>query len=112
MKQQLDRRSENARRHAEEARTRIIATLGEIRHRIDPRTVAAEMANGVIDRVHHLLGEASSTAKSKPWLVAVAATLVGIALTYRTGKANSKEIEPGDKQPNAPEKVDRRTKEI
>lgn len=112
MKQQFDRRSENARRNAADARARIIATLGEIRHRIDPRTVAAETANGMIDRVHHLLGEASSTAKSKPWFVAVGATLVGIALTYRPGRQPSEEFEPGNRQPNAPEKVDRRTKEI
>ncbi len=112
MKQQFDRRSERARRDAEAARARIIATLGEIRHRIDPRTVAAEAAHGLLDRVNLALGEASSTARSRPWLVAVGATLVGVALTYRSGKVADQEDKSEERQPMTPEKVDRRTKEI
>ncbi len=102
MKQQLDRRSERAREEAEAARARIMATLAEIRHRIDPRTVATETAQGVLDRVNHVLSEASSTAKSKPWLLAIGATLAGIALSYRKGKPANREIEPRPKQPIEP----------
>jgi ElaB/YqjD/DUF883 family membrane-anchored ribosome-binding protein len=112
MKQQLDRRSERARLEAEAARARIIATLSEIRRRIDPRTIASETAHDLLDRVNNQLGQASSAAKSRPWLVAVGATLVGVALTYRARMTAEDGSESSSKQPNSPGKVDRRTKEI
>jgi hypothetical protein len=113
MKQIFDRRIAKSRTDAEVARAQIITTLGEIRHRIDPRVVVSEVAEDVIAQLNDLIGDVTNAAKSKPWMLAAGATLVGIAITIGTAKGigHAVEAEPSE-QPNAPQKVKRRNKEI
>jgi ElaB/YqjD/DUF883 family membrane-anchored ribosome-binding protein len=84
----FDRRTDAARLRATEARAKVIATVGEVRHRLDPRTVAAETAEGMLGHVNQILGDATAVAKSRPWLLAAGASLVGVVLTLRRRKGS------------------------
>lgn len=83
IKRAAGRQLENAEASAAAARAEVLATLQQIRHRIDPRIVVAETAERGVARVNHLLETAQGAMKRKPWLVAVGATLFGIAVAAR-----------------------------
>jgi len=83
VKRAATRQVESAEANAAVARADVLATLQEIRHRIDPRVVVAETAERGLTRVNGLLDGASATVKSRPWLVMAGATLFGIAIAAR-----------------------------
>lgn len=99
MKALFDRRSDAARARADEARAKVIATIGEVRHRLDPRTVASETAAAALDRVNRLVGDATEAAKARPWLLAAGASLFGIIISLRSRGEDRKA--PVDDGPDA-----------
>jgi ElaB/YqjD/DUF883 family membrane-anchored ribosome-binding protein len=83
VKRALDRRIESAQAKARTARARVLATIGEVRHRLDPRTVARETIDAGFTQATRLVTETASAAKERPWLLALGATLFGLAVTVR-----------------------------
>jgi ElaB/YqjD/DUF883 family membrane-anchored ribosome-binding protein len=83
VKHAASRQVESAEASAAAARADVLATLMEIRHRIDPRVIVAETAERGVAKANRLLDEAQATVRDRPWLVAVGATLFGIAVAAR-----------------------------
>ena len=81
MKRQIDRRVLTAADEARIARARVMATLDRLRHRVDPRVMAAETAEQALDGATSWIAEATTSAKSRPWLLGIVATVIGIAMT-------------------------------
>lgn len=79
----VEHRLQTAQSDVEVARAEILATLEEIRHRLDPRTIVAETAERGFARATAALDDAQVGLRSRPWLVALGATLFGIALAAR-----------------------------
>jgi len=97
VKQAFDRSVEAARARATEKRLRVIATFGELRHRTDPRTIIAETAEEGRRTVNRMIGDATAAATSRPWLLALGATLFGIAITLRAHLATDRQDEKATK---------------
>lgn len=93
MKGAFDRRVDAARLEATERRAQVLSTIGEVRHRLDPKTVIAGTAGAAFDRVNRLIGDATAGATSRPWLLAVGATLFGIAISLRAHLAQDESDE-------------------
>lgn len=83
VKRAANRQLESAEAQAAVARADVLATLTEIRHRIDPRVIVAETAERGVAKVNGLLDDAQGAVRRRPWLVAVGATLFGIAVAAR-----------------------------
>ena len=98
MKDAFDRRVDVARIKATKRRAQVLSTISEVRHRLDPKTVVAETAGAALNRVNSLLGNATTGATSRPWLLAVGATLFGVALALRSRKGSDL---PDDPDPDA-----------
>ncbi len=90
MKQAIDRHLSVALAEAQAARSRFRATVDELRNRLDPRTIASETVSDAVAGASHLLAEATTAAKARPWLIGLAATIAGIAMTVqsRTGSTD------------------------
>ena len=58
-----------------------MATLGQLRERTQPSVMVAETAEQALEGATRWIAEATSTAKSRPWLIGVVATVIGIAMT-------------------------------
>jgi hypothetical protein len=94
VKRAAGRQLESAEANAAAARADVLATLHEIRHRIDPRVIVAETAEHGVAKVSAMLDDVQSTVRARPWLVAVGATLFGIAVAARARLlAESEEID-------------------
>lgn len=93
MKGAFDRRVAAARLEATEKRAQVLATIAEVRHRLDPKTVIAETASEAFDRVNRVLRDATVGATSRPWLLAAGATLFGIAISLRAHLAKAEQDE-------------------
>ena len=87
MKGAFDRRVEAARVEATEQRAQVLSTIAEVRSRLDPKTIIAETATSAFGHVNRLLDDATTGAKSRPWLLAMGATLFGIVVSLRTRQA-------------------------
>lgn len=87
MKGAFDRRVEVARVEATEQRAQVLSTIAEVRSRLDPKIIIAETATSAFGQVNRLIGDATAGAKSRPWLLAVGATLFGIVVSLRTRQA-------------------------
>jgi type IV secretory pathway TrbD component len=83
VKRAASRQLESAEASAAAARADVLATLQEIRRRIDPRVIVAETAERGVARVNGILDGAQETVRTRPWLVALGATLFGIAVAAR-----------------------------
>lgn len=83
MTRAIDRHVDHARAEAERARERAISTIAEVRYRLSPRTIAAETVEQAWVHVAGALEEVAGAAKSRPWVLAGIATLVGLALSWR-----------------------------
>lgn len=91
MKGAFDRSVEVARIEATERRAQVLATIAEVRHRLDPKTIVAETAGAAFARVSSLIGDATAGATSRPWLLAVGATLFGVILSLRAHLAEGEQ---------------------
>lgn len=83
VKRAATRQVESAEANAAVARANVLATLQQIRHRIDPRVIVAETAERGTAKVTGLLDDAQAGLRARPWLVALGAVLVGIAAAAR-----------------------------
>lgn len=95
MKREADLLVGQAERNARVARARLLATLAEIRHRIDPRVIAAETAEGALARANHLLDDAKTAIKDRPAITAASgvafAAAVGLRFWLAKGKDDGKD---------------------
>ena len=93
MKRVIDRRVLSAQAEVATRRAEIVAVVGELRRRLDPRVVAAETASGVKDHVNRTISAAGSAAKTQPWLLAAAAALLatGVAAAIKFRSSGSEE---------------------
>jgi hypothetical protein len=57
-----------AEREAARSRAQFMATLAEIRHRTDPRVIAAEAAENLYGRANQLLDTTTTAARARPAL--------------------------------------------
>lgn len=89
----FDRRVGAARLDATQRRAQVLSTISEVRHRLDPKVVLAEATTTAFDRLHRAIGDATTSAKSRPWILAAVATLAGVAISLRHSPADAK---PGD----------------
>jgi hypothetical protein len=71
------------------SRAQFLATLAEIRYRIDPRVIAAESFDSALDRAADLIDTTKTSVRSRPlvWLGALATFLVLIGLRSWLPKA-------------------------
>ena len=91
MKRVIDRRVLSAQAEVSARRAELFAIVGHLRHRLDPRVIAAETASDVKDQVIRTIG---STAKAQPWL------LVGASALFAIGVAAAlKFSSPGGEEP-------------
>ena len=80
MKQVIDRRVLSAKAEVTAKRAEIGAIIGELRHRLDPRVIAAETASDVKDKVSGAITTATTAAKERPWLLAGASALIAVGV--------------------------------
>ena len=85
MKRVIDRRVLSAQAEVTAKRAEIVATIGELRHRLDPRVIAAETASDVKGQVSLAIRSASTAAKAQPWLLVGASALIaaGVAAVIK-----------------------------
>lgn len=93
MKNEADLLVKYAEREATRSRAQFLATLAEIRHRADPRVIAAEAAENLLGRANHLLDTTTSSVRSRPALslggLAAFAIAVGLRVWIAKGKSKS-----------------------
>lgn len=99
MRKIVDRAVLNAEREAKAARFRLTATTAELRHRLDPRVLAAHGFEAITDRAQALVSETGATAKARPYLSAggFAAFIAAVGFRYWIGRRKS-----GDKATDVP----------
>lgn len=102
MKGAFDRSVDVARLSATEKRAQVLSTIAEVRRRLDPKTVIAEAASDAFDNINRVIGDATTGAKSRPWLLAVGATVFGIALSLRKRSPVGKTEDSDDDQATKP----------
>jgi phage terminase small subunit len=98
VKRAATRQVESAEANAAAARADVLATLQEIRHRIDPRVIVAETAERSLTRVNDVLDGAQATVKTHPWLVLLGASLLGLAVAARA-RLLAESDEPDETEP-------------
>lgn len=88
MRKVVDRVVLNAERDAKAARARLMGTTTELRHRLDPRVLAAEGAESLADRAQALVHAAGTTAKARPYASAggLAAFVAAVGFRYWIGR--------------------------
>lgn len=90
MKNEAELLVKYAEREVVRSRGQLMATIAEIRHRIDPRVMAAETADKIVGRASDALSATTSSVKSHPVLsLGGVAAFVG-ALGLRTWLARRK----------------------
>ncbi len=75
---------------AAEARRRIALTVGEIRHRLDPRTIANEAIDAATERGAELLARGRKAASDNLGAISIAGALVGVVAGARHPRTNRK----------------------
>ena len=85
MKRVIDRRVLSAKAEVTAKRAEIVAIIGELRYRLDPRVIAAETASDVKGQVSRAISSAGTAAKAQPWLVVGASALIaaGVAAVIK-----------------------------
>ena len=93
MKRVIDRRVLSAQAEVSARRAEVVAIIGDLRHRLDPRVIAAETASDVKDQVSRTIGAFGSTAKAQPWLLVGASALfaIGVAAALKFNSSGSEE---------------------
>lgn len=73
-----------AQAEADAARARLNGTIALLKHRLDPRVVAAETAENMADRAHRFVSNGTHAVASRPALSAttVAAFLAAVGLRW------------------------------
>jgi hypothetical protein len=93
MKNQADLLVKHAERESKRARASFLATLAEIRHRTDPRVIAAELAEDVVGRANQMLDDTTTSIRKRPALplggLAAFAIAVGLRLWLAKSKVDS-----------------------
>jgi hypothetical protein len=93
VKNEADLLVKYAERESVRSRARFMATLAEIRHRADPRVIAAEAAENLLGRANHLLDTTTTTVRSRPALslggLAAFVIAVGLRVWVAKGKKDS-----------------------
>jgi hypothetical protein len=84
VKRAAGRQLESAEAASAAARAAVLVTLQQIRHRLDPRVIVAETAERGVAKANQLLDDAQASVRARPWLIAVGATLFGIAVAARS----------------------------
>ncbi len=86
----IDRRIAAASRDAASARARFTNTVDELRTRLSPHNLARETVDQASSNVAHLLGEAATVVRARPWMIALGSTVAGLAVAaYRRGPAGT-----------------------
>lgn len=80
---------------ADEARTRMTATLDEIQERLDPRRIASDAFDKLTGGGVQLVSQARDAAKAHPLALGAAAAAVGLALLARRGLSRAR-VDLGD----------------
>ena len=93
MKRVIDRRVLSAQAEVTARRAEIVAIIGDLRHRLDPRVIAAETASDVKEQVSRTIDAVGSTAKAQPWLLVAASALfaVGVAAALKFNSPGGEE---------------------
>lgn len=109
MKRAADLLIAHEKRSVEKARTELFATLTEIRHRLDPRVIAAETAENIAGRASQLVDSARTTvgehkvASTGGVLAFVIAVALRIWISRKSGdRAVKPEDEPLVDEPTPP----------
>ena len=80
---------------ADEARTRMTATLDEIQERLDPRRIASDAFDKLTGGGVQLVSQARDAAKAHPLAMGAAAAAVGLALLAKRGLSRAR-VDLGD----------------
>ncbi|MBA3895657.1 MAG: hypothetical protein H0X36_00645 [Sphingomonadaceae bacterium] len=94
MKDQADLLVARAEGRAQRSRAKLLSTLAEIRHRLNPRVVATEAAESVADRAGRLVHDAGEAAKDRP----VTAGAGAFALAAAVGLGVWMKLRPHDEE--------------
>jgi len=99
MKRTLDKRIAATTEEAEAARAKLIATATALRDRLTPAALARDAVDRVTDNARAALVGATVAARSRPMMLAVAATFFGVILSRRAARSTDKEATnaPGDR---------------
>jgi ElaB/YqjD/DUF883 family membrane-anchored ribosome-binding protein len=84
VKDLVDRRIVAAKAEAKAARAKLMATLGEVRHRLDPRVVASETVDSAVSSAANMLDNATTAVRSRPWMLGLGATAAGLMIAARS----------------------------
>jgi hypothetical protein len=80
-------------RESKRARASFMATLAEIRHRADPRVMAAEAAEDLLGRANQMLDNTTASIRNRPALATggMAAFVIAVGLRFwlARGKVDS-----------------------
>ena len=75
---------------AAEARRRMSLTIGEIRHRLDPRTIADHALDAATERGAQLLARGRQTARENLGAISIVGAIAGMAIGARTNQKTRK----------------------
>ena len=94
----LDRRISAAKREAEVARSQVLSTIAELRHRTDPHTIIAEAKDSARVYASELASDLTDKVRARPWLVAAAASALGLVIAGRAKYGADEDATPEDEQ--------------
>lgn len=75
-----------ARAEADAARARLNATVVELRHRLSPKVIARETAQGAANRLGHAVTTGNEAMRARPWLPWAIGIAVGGFAAWRTNR--------------------------
>lgn len=81
---------------ADEARSRVTATMDDIQYRLDPRRIIAETVEGVQTRSRAIAEQAGEAAKAHPVALGTAVAALGLALLARNRLSHARVNLGGD----------------
>jgi hypothetical protein len=84
LKNKSEQAVSDAERESHRSRTQVMATLAEIRRRTNPRIVATETADDLLNRANQLLQTTTTTIRTRPVLAlsGFAAFMIAIGLRF------------------------------
>jgi len=91
MKTVIDRRVVAATEEARLARARLLATVDELRHRLDPRVVASDTFDHALSSATRFIVQTTAAARSRPLLLGLGATAAGLLIAVRARQSGGRD---------------------